>query len=249
MSAALRGEARAAAELARRITRLERGEEEELRQLEALALQPRRARRVVVTGPPGVGKSSLLRELAARLVRAGARVAIVACDPASELSGGAFLGDRCRLGALCEEPRLFFRSLAQRGQGAAALRGAGAAVELLARGDREWVFLETVGTGQMESDAFELGDVTLLVHAPGLGDELQMLKAGALERADVHVVTRCEDPGAAEHARRLAEALRHPAKAGAGKGPAIVLASGSTGEGVSSLIEELERRAPLRRSS
>jgi LAO/AO transport system kinase len=195
--------------------------------------------RVGVTGPPGAGKSSILREVIRRLLDGGERAALVACDPSSPVSGGAFLGDRLRLAALSAEPGLFVRSLAHRGGAADALPAAGRAMDILAAAGFGWIFLETVGTGQADTGALRGLDVKVLVHSPDGGDELTMLKAGVIEIADLHVVTKADRPGADAWAASLRDALGSPR---AGGGPIVLAASALTGDGVDALVEELRRR-------
>lgn len=198
-----------------------------------------RAFRVGVTGPPGVGKSSLLREIVRRLRAKGERAAIVASDPVSPFSGGALLGDRFRLAALGQDRGLFFRSLAHRAAPGESGRVAAIAADILDAGGYPWIFLETVGTGQADVGVFHGTHLGILVHSPDQGDELQMMKAGILEAAGLHVVTRSDRPGAASWAARLLDTLR----LGAGqREPSVIEASAVTGDGVDRVVEELEER-------
>jgi LAO/AO transport system kinase len=201
-----------------------------------------RAFRVGVTGPPGAGKSSILREVIRRLLGGGERAALVACDPSSPVTGGAFLGDRLRLAGLSGDPRLFVRSIAHRAPGAEPPPAARHAMDILDAAGFAWIFLETVGAGQTDSGALRGAHLGVLVHSPEGGDDLTMLKAGLVETADLHVVTRLDRPGTEAWAAALREAMGHPG----GGGPPVLAASALTGEGVDALVEELKRRRALR---
>jgi len=170
------------------------------------------ARILGVTGSPGVGKSTLVGRLIEQLRQKGERVGVVAIDPSSPFSGGAILGDRIRMQAHTEDPEVFIRSLATRG----ALGGLSVSATDVARVLAAWgastVIVETVGVGQDEADILALADTTLVVHAPGAGDELQAAKAGLMESADLLVVNKFEVVGA----ERLMGHLRHAIALGLG---------------------------------
>ncbi|MEL6374356.1 MAG: methylmalonyl Co-A mutase-associated GTPase MeaB [Pseudomonadota bacterium] len=172
--------------------------------------QSKRTSAVVIgiTGPPGAGKSTLVSALAQSLTTANdAPVAIIAVDPSSPTSRGAILGDRLRMGALHDHPQIFTRSLASRG----ALGGLSpAAVRLIDGFDAAGyghIILETVGTGQSEIDIAGIADVKVVIAAPGMGDEIQAMKAGLLEIADILVVNKADRPGAEDTTRHLRTAL------------------------------------------
>lgn len=153
---------------------------------------------VGVTGSPGVGKSSLVNQLVRqlRMTRPEERIAILAVDPTSPFTGGAVLGDRVRMRDLATDPGVFIRSMASRG----ALGGLAAATSALAQvfdaAGFAFIFIETVGAGQSEVEIASLAHTTLVVEAPGLGDDVQAIKAGILEIADILVVNKADQPGA-----------------------------------------------------
>jgi LAO/AO transport system kinase len=155
-----------------------------------------RALIVGVTGPPGAGKSTLVDRLTAHARRAGKTVGVVAVDPTSPWSGGAILGDRIRMQGHAADPGVFIRSMASRGQLGGLASATANVVSVLDAAGRDVVFVETVGVGQGEVEIASAADVTLVVLVPGLGDEVQSLKAGLLEIADVFVVNKADREGA-----------------------------------------------------
>ncbi|MGC1817872.1 MAG: methylmalonyl Co-A mutase-associated GTPase MeaB, partial [Casimicrobiaceae bacterium] len=145
---------------------------------------------------PGSGKSTLVARLAAAVRRDGRRIAIVAVDPSSPFSGGAILGDRIRMGELAGDPGVYVRSMATRGALGGLARGTLEAVDILDAAGFDIVMIETVGVGQDEVDVARAAHTTVVVSAPGLGDDIQAIKAGILEIADIHVVSKCDKPDA-----------------------------------------------------
>jgi len=135
---------------------------------------------------------TLVAKLAAAVRRSGRKVAIVAVDPSSPFSGGAILGDRIRMGELCGDPGVFVRSMATRGTLGGLARGTLEAVDVLDAAGFDMVMIETVGVGQDEVDVARAAHTTVVVSAPGLGDDIQAIKAGILEIADIHVVSKCD---------------------------------------------------------
>jgi LAO/AO transport system kinase len=173
-----------------------------------------RAHLVGVTGPPGTGKSSLVNELAKayRHRERPATVAVVAVDPSSPFTGGAILGDRIRMRDLAGDPGVFIRSMASRGSLGGLAAGTADVVKVLDAAGFERILIETVGAGQSEVEIARATHTTLVVEAPGLGDDVQAIKAGLLETADILVVNKADQPGAdnALRALRASLDLAHP---------------------------------------
>jgi LAO/AO transport system kinase len=158
---------------------------------------------VGVTGAPGSGKSTLVNELAKLLRAQDTTVGVVAVDPSSPFTGGAMLGDRIRMRDLVGDPGVFIRSMATRGSLGGLARATNDAVKVLDAAGFAVVLVETVGAGQSEVDIARTAHTTVVVEAPGMGDEVQALKAGLMEIADVLVVNKADRPGAANAARVL----------------------------------------------
>jgi LAO/AO transport system kinase len=195
-----------------------------------------RAHLVGVTGPPGAGKSTLVAALVGAVRASGRAVAVIAVDPSSPISGGAILGDRVRMQGHAGDRDVFIRSMASRGHAGGLAAGvAGAALALDAAGF-PLVFIETVGTGQAEVEVASLADTTIVVQAPGMGDEVQALKAGLLEVADIVVVSKGDRTGARRTMGDLLAALERPR-------PPVMLVSAVSGEGVAELLAAIDARA------
>jgi len=214
---------------------------------EALAaLHPHtgRAHVIGVTGAPGTGKSTLVNELAKGFRRRGATVGIVAVDPTSPFTGGALLGDRVRMRDLAGDPGIFIRSMATRGSLGGLARATGDVVRVLDAAGFAVVLVETVGVGQAEVDIARTAHTTIVVEAPGLGDDVQALKAGLMEIADILVVNKADRPGAAQTARALEIALELGRNnAGPGKDaawrPPVLKTIALDGSGVAEVLEAI----------
>lgn len=189
--------------LSRALTRVENETADARDLLAALFPHTGRAHVIGITGAPGAGKSTLVNALARALRRAGETVAIVAVDPTSPFTGGAILGDRVRMNDLARDPGVFIRSVASRGNPGGLARTTADLVIVLDAYGFERVLIETVGAGQSEVEVARTAHTTVLVEAPGLGDEIQAVKAGILEIADVLVLNKADLPGAAEALRVL----------------------------------------------
>lgn len=210
------------------------------------AIQPHLGRAVVVgvTGAAGVGKSTLVNACIRTLRRRGRSVGVVAVDPSSPVSGGAVLGDRIRMSEHAVDPGVFVRSLASRGHAGALPPVAARVVDLMDASGREVVIVETVGAGQSDVEIADVADVKIVVCAPGLGDEIQALKAGLLEIADVLVVNKGDLPGARHSVRHLQEMVAFH-ETGAQAIP-VLTTSATTGEGVDVLVDRMEGLAARR---
>ena len=151
-----------------------------------------KAHTIGLTGVPGSGKSTMVRALSQAFRNSGRTVGIVAVDPSSPFSGGAILGDRIRMGELAGDDGVFIRSMATRGSMGGLTRGCMETVDILDAAGFDIILIETVGVGQDEVDIARAALTVLVVSAPGLGDEIQAIKAGVLEIADIHVVSKCD---------------------------------------------------------
>ena len=198
------GERRA---ISRVVTELERLSAAAQRLLKAM--QPYLGRALVIgfTGPPGAGKSTLVNAYTTHLRGQGQTIGIIAVDPSSPVSGGAILGDRIRMTATLDDDGVFMRSLASRGHLGGLSPAAVRVIDALDAAGKDVILIETVGTGQSEIDVAEVTDVRVVVTAPGLGDDIQAMKAGLIEIADVMVVNKADREGANRTAQELRSAL------------------------------------------
>ncbi len=242
--------------LARALTRIENGEAAGQDAVRAAWARTGRAHRVGVTGAPGSGKSTLVSALARAWRSSGRSVAILSIDPSSPLTGGAILGDRIRMRELSGDPGVFIRSMASRGAAGGLASAAADAVALLDAHGFDLVVVETVGAGQSEVDVVRLADSVVVVEAPGMGDDVQAIKAGILEIADVLVVNKSDRPGAQKTIAALQAALdlapqshgHHGVAASSeehihapdGWSTPVLATAATTGAGVSALIDALK---------
>ncbi len=235
---ALDGDQRAISRLA---TRIENDSGASARIIDRLYPMTGRAHVVGVTGAPGAGKSSLLAGLAAEVSSYGKRIAIIAVDPSSPRSGGATLGDRIRMSEMALDPHVFVRSLASRDRSDGLAPAAADLSLLFDAAGYDYVAIETVGSGQDQLEIADLVHTTVLVQIPGAGDSVQLLKAGAMEIADIYVVNKADLPGAQRVARDLRSILLLAPSIGSGWAPPIVLTSANERTGFGSLLDAIDR--------
>jgi LAO/AO transport system kinase len=235
LPALLEGQGRA---VARAISWMENGHPE-ARPLMA-KLWPHLGRAVVVgiTGAPGAGKSTLTDQLTRLLRQRGARVGILAVDPTSPFSGGAILGDRIRMGAVSQDPGVFIRSMATRGALGGLARATQDAIDVLDAAGCDWILVETVGVGQDEVDVVSCVHSCCLVLVPGMGDEIQAIKAGIMEVADLFVVNKADRDGV-EAVEREIEAMKS-LSAARDWDPPVFRTVAARGEGLEVLLERIQ---------
>jgi len=193
--------------LARMVTLIENDMPVARRYLADLHMRAGKAQIVGVTGAPGAGKSTLVTHIVRELRRRERKVGVVAVDPSSPFSGGAILGDRIRMMELAGDPNVFIRSMASRGSVGGLSASTRDVVRAMDAAGYDLIIIETVGTGQAEVEVMRAAQTVLVITAPGMGDEVQAIKAGILEIADIFVVSKADKPGADQTVAELAMLL------------------------------------------
>ncbi|MED5376509.1 MAG: methylmalonyl Co-A mutase-associated GTPase MeaB [Acidobacteriota bacterium] len=227
--------------VSRAISLIEEGVPEGARLVSELFSHTGRAWVVGVTGPPGVGKSTLVDRVTKVFRSGGRRVGIVAVDPTSPFSGGAVLGDRVRMQTHAGDDGVFIRSMATRGRLGGLAQATREATLILDAAGHDVVFLETVGVGQAEVDITYAADIAVVMVAPGFGDDVQAIKAGILEIADVFVVNKADHSGAEGTVAQLEAMLSLDEPSHEHWRPPIVKTQATIGDGVNDFVGALDR--------
>lgn len=228
--------------LARAITIVENelpGYEEILLSLNSLTPVPI----IGITGPPGAGKSTLLNSLVDFLIRQKKRVAVVAVDPTSPFNYGSLLGDRLRLSAFFNHPDVFIRSLASRGSLGGLSEKVIEVTDVIRQSNFDFIFVETVGVGQSEVEVAGLADTTIVVFVPESGDDIQTMKSGIMEIADIFVVNKCDREGADRFATNLQHLIHD--KSRNGWTVPVIQTSAVNKDGIDALVSHLEKHSHL----
>lgn len=235
----------------RLMSRAEAGYEEARPALGEVYKAAGRAHIVGLTGVPGSGKSTLVSRLVQAIRKSGRKVGVIAIDPSSPFSGGSILGDRIRMSNLTMDAGVFIRSMATHGSTGGLARSALAAVDILDAAGFDIVIIETVGVGQDEVEIARASHSTLVVSAPGLGDDVQAIKAGILEIADIHVVSKCDR----SDANRTITDLKTMLAMGItlSEKPLwqvpVVATSSENGDGIDELVRTIDRHGQAHRTS
>jgi LAO/AO transport system kinase len=238
--------------LARQLTQVENDTPLGREVLDLLFRHTGRAHLVGITGAPGTGKSSLANRLALVLRAAtGSKVAVLAVDPTSPFSGGALLGDRLRMRDAAADSGVFIRSMASRGAVGGLARTTTAAAQVLDAAGYAWILIETVGAGQSEVEVAGLAHTVIVVDAPGLGDDIQAIKAGILEIADILVVNKADLEGVENTVRALNGMLEtaYPEENAHRWRPPVFKTVATKGEGLNEIADAVQRHAGYLRSA
>jgi len=217
---------------------IENGAPEAITLLKALFPHSGRARVIGLTGAPGAGKSTLVDQLAREYRKQEHTIGIVAVDPSSPYTGGAILGDRIRMQSHHADPGIFIRSMATRGFLGGLARTTTDVATVLDAGGKDTILIETVGVGQDEVDIVRLADVTVVILVPGMGDDVQTIKAGIMEIADIFVINKSDREGA-DRVEREVRAMQTLALRHSQWTPPIIKTVASEGKGVGELVETI----------
>jgi len=225
--------------IAKAITIIENGTSEARKLIASIYSHTGKAHIIGLTGPGGSGKSTLIEKIIREYRRQGKTVGVVAVDPTSPFTGGAFLGDRIRMQELSTDEGVFIRSMATRNYAGGIAKATKDAVKILDAAGKDIIIVETVGAGQSEVEIIKVAQTIVVIHAPGLGDEIQAIKAGLMEIADIFVVNKADRENADKAVMDIQAILQLDNKEKAWKTP-ILKTVALTGEGVPQLIGKLE---------
>lgn len=226
--------------IARAITIIENNDKEAQKLVAEIYPHTGKAHIIGLTGAGGAGKSTLIEKMVKEYRRLGKTVGVVAVDPTSPFTGGALLGDRIRMQELCNDKDVFIRSMATRNYAGGIAKATKDAVRILDAAGKDIVIVETVGAGQSEVEIIKVAQTIVVVHAPGLGDDIQAIKAGIMEIADIFVINKADRDGADKAVIDIQSNLQLNSKERPWK-PPVMKTTALTGQGIPEVIEKIEK--------
>jgi LAO/AO transport system kinase len=226
--------------IARAITIIENNDKEAQKLVAEIYPHTGKAHIIGLTGAGGAGKSTLIEKMVKEYRRLGKTVGVVAVDPTSPFTGGALLGDRIRMQELCNDKDVFIRSMATRNYAGGIAKATKDAVRILDAAGKDIVIVETVGAGQSEVEIIKVAQTIVVVHAPGLGDDIQAIKAGMMEIADIFVINKADRDGADKAVIDIQSNLQLNSKERPWK-PPVMKTTALTGQGIPEVIEKIEK--------